>query len=137
MPVLIHRGIECGTQRTSVLPVLPITDGYAFVVDYQQLDQPEGAWARDVLAAGTANLWFGAEMYGLSNPRLESFGAACARLGYWIDGLPKSVPGTFLLVVDKDHRCPGLCGRRPNRQWCRRCASHCPRAGRDKHTPET
>lgn len=130
-PILLHGGPHRSDRQTATdLTVLPITDGYAVVVDCEAMHQPDGQWIRDVLADGGAMLQLGSDVFSLVNPRLETFGAACARLGYWIDGLPPITPGMCLLVMDKDHRCPGTCRRRNRPQRCGRCLAQCVTTGR-------
>lgn len=109
-----------GNSGEVVLLALPIAGGFAFVTSYRQMDKPDGSWLRSVLAAGSARLHTVDQVYGLVNPRLETYGAAKARLGSEGTRLLGALKlGDMLLVMDQDHRCVTVCGHRIGRRQAR------------------
>ena len=75
-PVLIHTGRTSGKSFETPMDAHPVDGGFIVVVMYGT----KSDWVRNVLAAGSANLRIGEDLYELSNPTLLGRDDALAQL---------------------------------------------------------
>lgn len=75
-PVLIHTGRVSGMSFETPMDAHPVDGGFIVVVMYGT----KSDWVRNVLAAGSASLRIGEDLYELSNPTLLGRDDALAQL---------------------------------------------------------
>ncbi|NKE59686.1 nitroreductase family deazaflavin-dependent oxidoreductase [Lentzea sp. PSKA42] len=95
-PVLTHVGRTSGTTYRTPMDAHPVDGGYLFVLVYGSGSD----WARNVLAAGRAQLRIGGEDLELTAPRLVGQEEAFSALADDVKRPPKALRITEFLRMD-------------------------------------